>query len=217
MHPGTHFRRNGWSRISEEMAGRGLQRLTVVHQRFDGVGVLRTGEFLALGLASGNNRDRQVFLYEALVHFPHHLCALFRFLISCVDRVALLPEELSGTEERSRRLLPSQHGAPLVPYLRQVAVGLHGLAPHITEQRLGCGADAETLLQRLHTAVGYPCHLRREAFDVVLLFLEQALRDQHREIYIFHACIFKPFVKIRLDILPQGISVWQVVQASFYA
>ena len=35
-----------------------------------------------------------------------------------------------------------------------------------------------TEAERLHTAVGYPCHLRREAFDVILLFLEQALRDQ---------------------------------------
>ena len=203
-------------RVSEEVACRRLERLPVMHQRFDRISILRSRELLALSLPSGNDRDRQVFLNKTLVHFPHHLCALFRLFISSVDRMPLLPQELPGTQERSCRLLPAEHGTPLVPYLRQVAVGLHGLAPHIAEQRLRCGPDAESLLELLHTAVCHPRHFRRKALDMILLLLEQALRDQHRKIHILHTCIFKTLIQVRLDILPQRIAVGQVVQTSLY-
>ena len=188
-----------------------------MHQRLDRISILSSGKFLALCLASCNNRNCEIIFYKTLVDFPHHLCTLFRFLVCRVDRVSLLPQELSGTEERSCSLLPAENRTPLVPHLRQVTVGLHGLAPHVAEQRLGCRADAETLLKRLHSAVCHPCHLGSKALDMVFFFLEQTLRDQDRKIYIFHSRLFKASVKIRLNILPQRIAVRQVIQTSFYA
>ena len=42
----------------------------------------------------------------------------------------------------------------------------------ITEQSLGCRADAETLLKRLKTSLCYPCNFRCEAFYMVFLFIK---------------------------------------------
>ena len=199
------------------MAGGRLQRLSVMHQCLDCIGILCSGKLLAVCLSSRHNRNRQIFLHKALIYFPHHFRTLFCFLICGMDGVPLLPQEFSGTQKRSCGLLPAKNGAPLVPYFRQIAVGLHRFAPHIAEQRLRCGADTEALLQRLHTAVGHPCNLRRKTFNMILLFLKQTLRDQYRKIYIFHSCIFKSFVQIRLNILPQSISVRQIIQTSFHS
>src|SRR5699024_2214788 len=144
--------------ISKEMARCRLKRLSVMHQRLDCISILRACELLALRLSSRNNRDRKVFLNEIFIYFPHHLCTLFRFLISRVDRMSFLPQELSGTKERSRRLLPAKYRTPLIPYFRQITVGLHCLAPHIAEQSLRGRTDTESLLKLLHSSVCHPCH-----------------------------------------------------------
>src|SRR5699024_464827 len=173
------------------MTGRRLQRLSVMHQRLDRVSILGACELFALCLSPRNDRDRQIFLDNALVHFPHHLSPLFRLFVCGMDRMSFLPEELSGTQERSCRLLPAEHRAPLIPHFRKIAVGLNRLAPHIAEQSLRCRTDTESLLELFHSSMGDPCDLRSESLDMVLLFLQQALRDQDRKIDILHSCLLE--------------------------
>ena len=167
-----------------------------MHQRFDRIGILSTGKLLTLRLSSCDHRDRQILLHEIFVYVPHHLRALFRFLISCMDGVSLLPQEFSGTQEGSCGLLPSQHGTPLVPYFGKITVRLYRLAPYITEQSLRSRAYTEPLLKLLHPSMCHPRHLRRKAFNMILLLLKKTLRNQNREIDILYSRFFKPFVKI---------------------
>jgi hypothetical protein len=55
----------------------------------------------------------------------------------------------------------------------------------VAKQRLGGRAHAEAFLKLFVAAVSDPCHFRRETFDMVLLLLEQPLRDEHRHIDVF--------------------------------
>ena len=48
-------------------------------------------------------------------------------------------------------------------------------------------------------ALGYPCNLRCEALNMILLLLEQALRNKHRKVDIFNARLLKPVIKLPLD------------------
>ena len=64
------------------------------------------------------------------------------------------------------------------------------MAPVIAEQRLARGPYAESFGKLLRTAVGNPGALRREALDMVLFLLQQALRDQHghRDVLVSRLC-----------------------------
>ena len=53
--------------IAEVVAGAALQGLAVLHHGFDGIGSLRTGELLLIGLAALDNRDGQVLLADVCV------------------------------------------------------------------------------------------------------------------------------------------------------
>ena len=134
-----------------------------------------------------------------------------------MSRMSFLPEKFSGTEERPRGLFPADHGTPLVIILRQIPIGMDLICIKITEQRLGSGAHAHALLQRLQPSVGYPRNLRRKAFHMILLLLEQALRDEHGQIHILHACLLEPPVQLLLDIFPDRITGRFNDHAAFYA
>lgn len=62
-----------------------------------------------------------------------------------------------------------------------------------------------------------PTLLQARTLRCGLFFLQKAFRDQNRKIYVFHTCVFKTFVKIRLNIFPYCISVRKIVQTSLYA
>ena len=94
-----------------------------MHQCFDCISILCSCEFLALCLTSGNYRDCKNILCKVSVDSPHLFCTLFCFFVCCMDCMSFLPQELSGTQERSGLLLPTYHGTPLIVYLRQVSVG----------------------------------------------------------------------------------------------
>src|SRR5699024_3622107 len=122
--------------ISEEVACRGLKCLSIMHQRFYCVCVFCTCKLLTFCLSSSYIWNRKRLADEVFVDLPHHKCSLFCFLVSCVDGMSFLPQELSGTKEWTCRLFPSQYGIPLVPYFRKVTVRLHDTAPQIAEQCL---------------------------------------------------------------------------------
>ena len=192
--------------VAEVMAGTGLQCLSVMHQRLNRIGSLRTCKLLLLGLASADDRHCQYLLAEVRVQIQHLNRALLGFLCGRMRGVSLLPQELPGTEERSRLLLPAYHRTPLVVYLREVTVGVNNIFIKIAEQCLRCRSDAETLRQRVQSAVGYPCNLRCKSLHVILFFFEQTLRNKKRHVYILHAGLFESAVKLFLDILPDRIA-----------
>lgn len=110
-------------------------------------------------------------------------------------------------QERTARLFPAQHAAPLVIHLRQVAPGVDDVVEVLAEQRLGRRADTVALLELLTAAHCDPRALRREALDVVLFLLQQGFRDQHRHIDVLCAGLLEFRIHQTLDIFPNGIAV----------
>jgi hypothetical protein len=80
----------------------------------------------------------------------------------------------------------------------------------LAEEGLAGGPDAEGILQLFAAAQGDPGALRGKAGDMVLLLLQQRLRDQHREIHVLVAGLLEPPVQFRLDILPDGVAIGAV-------
>ena len=192
--------------VAEVMARTALQRLAVMHQRFNRIGGFRTGKFLLVGLASLYHRDRKEFLAEISVNIKHLLGSCLRLLGGSMNRMTFLPQKFHGAKERSRRLLPTYNRAPLVINLRQIAIGMHDMRIKIAEKRLGRRTHAHLLLQRLTAALGYPCNLGCEALNVIFLFIQKAFRNEHREIAVLHAGLFEAAVKLLLDVLPNRVA-----------
>ena len=80
----------------------------------------------------------------------------------------------------------------------------------LTEQRLRGGADAVPLLQLFAAAHGHPGALRRKALHMVLLLLEQAFRNEHRQVHVLVAGGLEALIHLVLDILPDGVTVGAV-------
>ena len=110
-----------------------------------------------------------------------------------------------------------QHAAPLVVQLGQVPVGVDDIFVVLTEERLAGGTNAVALLQRLAAAGGDPGALRREALHMILLLLQQALRDEHGKVYVLVAGGFKLPVQLVLHVLPDGVAVGAVDEHSLDA
>lgn len=89
--------------VAEVVARAALQRDAVVHHRLDRVGGDRAGELLLLGLLARHGRDREDVLIELLIGAEHAERFLHGLLGGLVHRVALLPQELGGAQERARR------------------------------------------------------------------------------------------------------------------
>ena len=131
--------------------------------------------------------------------------------------MSFLPQELSGAQERSCRLLPSHNGAPLIVDFRKITIGMNIILIEIAEQRLRSRTHAHALLQLLQSAMCYPCNLRRKALYVILFLLKQALRNQHRKVYILHARLFETAVQLMLNVLPDCIACRFDDHAALYA
>ena len=191
--------------VAEVMARAGLQRLPVVHQGFDRIGRFRAGEFFLFGLASADDRDRQDLFAEIRVDVQHLLCPCRSFLGRGVRGMAFLPQEFARAQERARRLFPADDRAPLVVKPRQITVGMDILRIEVAEQRLGGRTYAHLLLQRRKTALCDPGHFRREALYVVFFLLQKRFRNEHGQVYVFHARLLEPSVKLVPDVLPDRV------------
>ena len=85
--------------------------------------------------------------------------------------MSFLPQELSGTQERSGLLLPTYHGTPLIVYLRQVSVRMDVILIEITEQGLGSRSDAKSLGKFVQSSLSNPCYFGCETFYMILLLV----------------------------------------------
>ena len=117
-----------------------------MHERLDGVGMLRSGKFFFFCLLPLNGRQRQILLTEVGVYLQHLLRTLFRFSGCLVYGMSLLPEEFTGAQERTGFLLPPDHAAPLVVKSGQIFIGMHILRIKITEERFGGRSNTKALI-----------------------------------------------------------------------
>ena len=193
--------------VAEVVGGTALQALTVVHHGLDGVGFFGARKFFLIGLDALNNGDGKIFLAHLCVDIQHAHGLSLGFLGGFVHGVALLPQELGAAQEGAGGLFPAHDAAPLVIQLGQVTVAVDDMGIVLAEQRFAGGAHAQALLQLFLAAHGDPGHLRGEAFHMVLLFLQKALRYEHGHIDILVAGGLEHAVEDVLDILPNGVAV----------
>ncbi len=193
--------------VAEIVGGGALQGLVVLHQAFHGVGGLRAGKLLLLGLLAGHHGDGQHILKEVRIAAQLLLGLGLGLLRGLMERVALLPPELSGAQEGAGGLFPADDGAPLVIEHGQLPVGMEHIVPMIAEHGLGGGTEGQPLLQLLAAAHGDPGHLGGKAVDQLALLLQKALRDEHGHGHVFMAGLFELGVHNALDILPDGIAI----------
>ena len=189
------------------MAGARLQRPAVAHHRLDGGAVDRAGELLAIALHPLDHRDRRFVDREIGVDAHHAAGFLLGFLLGGVRGVPLLPEELGGAQEEPRAHLPAHDVGPLVDQQRQVAIGADPLAVHVPDDGLRGRANDQRLVQLLAAAVRHDRQLRREALDVLGFLLQEAERDEQREVGVDVTGLLEAPVERRLDILPEGVAV----------
>ena len=192
--------------ISEVMACTGLKSFSIVHQGLDGVSSLSTCKFLFICLLAFNNRNCKNFLTEICIDVQHLDGTLLSFLCCCMCCMSFLPQELSGTKERTCCFLPANNRAPLIVNLRKVSVGLDLFLVEIAEQSLGSRTYAKSLLKQIKTAMSYPCNLRGKTFYMIFLFIKKRLRDKDRHVNVLYTGFFKSAVKLMLDILPDRIT-----------
>ena len=93
-------------------------------------------------------------------------------LSGCMRCVALLPEELTGSDEGSGVLeLPTDDIGPLVGQERQVTMRADPLAETGVHDCLGGGSDGDRFRHLTLSTLSHPCDLRSESLDVALLFV----------------------------------------------
>ncbi len=121
--------------------------------------------------------------------------------------MTFLPQELGRAQEQPRAQLPAHDVAPLVDEHGQVAVGANPLAVHMADDRLRCRAHHQRLIQLLAAADRDDGQLRRKALDVLGLLLQEAHRDEEREVRVDVAGVLEAPVERGLDVFPEGVAV----------
>ncbi len=87
--------------------------------------------------------------------------------------MAFLPEEFSGSDERSGVLeFPSDDVGPLVELEWKVSVALDPVGIGWIHDGLTGGSDGDGFSEVRFTRLGDPCNFRRESFDMVLFNFE---------------------------------------------
>jgi hypothetical protein len=133
-----------------------------------------------------------------------------------MGRVAFLPVELERAQEQAGAHFPAHNIAPLVNQNRQIAVRFNPLGIHRTDDGFRGGADNQRFFQLFTTAVGDDCQLWREAFDMLLLFLQEGHGDQQGEGSVDVPGSLKAPVKCLLDVFPQCPTVRTYHHAAAY-
>ena len=193
--------------IRQVMGGAHLQRLAIMHQRFQSICGLCACKAFALALAAAYYGDRQHVYHKIIVYVEHTDGFFLRVLMGLMGGVPLLPKELGSAEEGAGALFPAHYVAPLVIQHGQVAIGLYPLGIHGADYRFAGGSDSHALLKHLVAALCYPCDLGREAFNVLRLFHQHAFGNQQREVCILMTCILEALIHFLLHELPYGIAI----------
>ena len=123
-----------------------------------------------------------------------------------VHRMPFLPQELGGAKEQPGTQFPAHHVRPLVDEKRKIAVALDPLRVHMHDDRLGGGPHHQWLFELFPARMGYDRELRFEALDVRLLLLDEAQRDQEREVRVLVARGLEHVVQSSLHVFPDRVA-----------
>ena len=121
--------------------------------------------------------------------------------------MAFLPEEFRGAQEHARAQFPADHVGPLVQQHRQIAPALNPLGEEVADDGLRRRPDHVRLFEFLAAGDGDHRQFRREAFDVLGFLLQEALRDQQREIDVLVVGGLEALVEFALQHFPDGVAV----------
>ena len=83
---------------------------------------------------------------------------------------------------------------------------MHVAGIEIGKQCFRSRPHTHALLQLLRAAMRHPGNLRRKSLDMILFLLQQALRNQARQVYILNTGLLEPSVQLLLDILPDRVT-----------
>ena len=204
--------------VAEIVGSTCLKCLTIVHKCLDSIGSLSACELITVGLSALNYGHSQILLTEVSIAVEHTLC-LFDSLLgrSFMDSMTLLPQEFSGTKERTGSLFPSYNAYPLVIQLGQVAVAVYDISIVLAEQSLGSRSYAESVLKLLASAVSYPCNFGSKALNVILFLLEKALGDKHRHTNILVTQCLETGIEYLLYVLPDSVAIGSYYHTALYA
>ncbi len=134
--------------LAEEVGRAGLERLAVLHHRFDRIGIDGAGESFAGSFFASDDGHGHEVLREGGVDVEHFERFVDGFLLRGVGGVAFLPEELGGAQEQARAHFPADDVSPLVNEDGQVAVGLDPFGVHRADDGFAGGADDEGFFER---------------------------------------------------------------------
>ena len=207
--------------LSQKMRRTALQGLAVLHQRLDGQRILGARKPLVGRFVAYDDRNRHPLFGEFLVYVDHLFCLLDSLLARGMRRMALLPQELGGTQEQARTHLPAHDVRPLVAEDRKVAVRLDPVFIGVPDDGLRRGTHDQLLFELsigvYHDALAFGIVLQAvvrhhgallgKALDMVRLLREEGLGDEQREIGVLMPRILEHLVQRVVHLLPNGIAV----------
>ena len=104
---------------------------------------------------------------------------------------------------------------PLIYQHGQIAPALNPLAEEVADDGFRGRPDHVGLFECLASGDGDHGQLRREAFDVLGFFLQEALRNQQREVHVLMAGGLEAVVELALQCFPDGLAVGLDDHAAF--
>ncbi len=193
--------------VAEIVRCAALESLAVMHKSLDGVCILSSRKTLFGGFNALYDRHCKIFLAELGVNIKHTDCFLLSLLSRCVDRVTLLPKELSCAQERTGRFLPADNADPLVIELGKIPVGVNDVCIMLAEKRFRGWPYAKPFLELFVAAVGYPGNLGSKALNMIFFLFKQAFRNEHRHTHILVTRCLEHTVHYALNVFPNRIAV----------
>jgi len=201
--------------LAEVVAGAGLEGEAILHHGFYGVRSQGAGELFGAGFDTlDDGHGHNVFGHFG-VDIEHADDLFQRFFMRGVGGVAFLPEELRGAEEHAGAQFPADDVGPLVEEHGQVPMALDPLGEEVADDGLRGGADDVGFFELLAAGMGDDGEFGREAFDVFGLLLQEALRNEQREIDVLVAGGFEAGVEFALEHFPDGVAVGLDDHAAF--
>ena len=155
------------------MGGARLKRFPIAHHRFDGIGVMRSREFLCLCFQSLNDRQCNIVFRESPVDAKNTQGFLFSILIGRVSGMPFLPQEFRGSQKQPCAHFPSNDIAPLIQEQWQIPIRLDPIPVRIPNNGLRRGPDDERFVEFRAAGVSNHSHLRSESLDVFGFFLKK--------------------------------------------
>ena len=200
-----------------------LDRLVVLHERFDRVGAQRSSELLTFRFQTGEDGHGQPLFVEAAINPQDQTRLTLRVRFIDVRGVPFLPQELRRSQKRARAQLPAHDVGPLIQEQRQVAVALDPFRIHRVDDGFRRGSHDERLLECRGGVDGdgvlplfaggseaRVCDQRdflREPLDVLRFLRQQTHRDEQREIRVTVARGAQHIVERTLHQFPDAIAI----------